>query len=99
MERARMECEDRLRLCKLMYYTSELENEREELQDQRGEIRAMIADAQESLDTYLCGGFSTGATPIQHVRDARRILANTGHVIVNEALSDTDSDDSSDDES
>ena len=44
------------------------------------------------------GWFSAGATPIQHVRDARRILADAGRVIVNEALSGIESNDSSDDE-
>ena len=80
LERARLEREDNRRICKLMRYTSELEHEREELQDQRDEIRERITDAQECL-AQAC----IGATPIQHVRDARRILVG--------ALSDLESDD------
>ena len=83
LERARMEREDHRRICKLLRYASELEDEREELQDQRDEIRERITDAQECL-AQAC----IGATPIQHVRDARRILVG--------ALSDLDSDDPDD---
>ena len=49
-------------------------------------------DAQECIDTYIGGEFSIGATPDQHVRDARRILVDAGQMIVNEALSDLESD-------
>lgn len=87
MERARMGGEDHRRLCKLNRYAARLEDVREELQDHWHEICEDIALARRFLDIHL-RGFSTGATTIQYVRDARRILADAGQVVVEDSSDD-----------